>query len=316
MKREKRYRTYSDFLNEHFAFRVQKLPIDAGFTCPNRDGSKGWGGCVYCNNHSFNTSYCNPSLRVAEQLKRGMQFFSGKYAGMKYLAYFQSHTGTYASMEHLAELYEEALSVSDVVGIVVATRPDCVNEDLLHYLKSLQRRCFVMLEYGVETLNDGTLMRINRCHDAAVSRSAMRLTHEYGIPQCAHLILGLPGESTDDMLHTVEEMAAQPVGVVKFHQLQVIRGTALEMMMRMGTLSDEAMKITNFSLADYLALCGEVVRRLPPSMAIERFVSESPRHLLVSPKWGVKPDKFNAMLDEYLQKKDIYHNIVLNKLCA
>lgn len=306
MKLDKRYRTYSDFLNEHFTFRVQKLPIDVGFTCPNRDGTKGRGGCIYCNNHSFNTSYCNPSLRVADQLKRGMQFFSGKYAGMKYLAYFQAHTGTYALLGHLSELYDEALSVNDVVGIVVATRPDCVSEELLLYLKNLQRRCFVMLEYGVETLNDTTLTLINRCHDAAVSKWAMRLTHEYSIPQCAHLIFGLPGECTDDMLHTVDEMAALPVDVVKFHQLQVIRGTALEKMLRMGTLCDNTMKMKHFSLTDYLALCGEVVRRLPSSIAIERFVSESPHHLLVSPKWGVKPDKFKAMLDEYLQENDIY----------
>ncbi|MDD7749096.1 MAG: TIGR01212 family radical SAM protein, partial [Bacteroidales bacterium] len=192
MKQPKLYRTYSDFLNEHFAFRVQKLPIDAGFTCPNRDGTKGVGGCIYCNNQSFNTSYCNSALSLTEQLERGMRFFSGKYEGMKFLAYFQSHTGTHASLERLKALYAEAVAVDDVVGIVIATRPDCVSNELLGYLREFQQRCFVMLEYGVETLNDSTLQFINRCHDAATSVSAIKLTHEYGIPQCAHLILGLP----------------------------------------------------------------------------------------------------------------------------
>ncbi|MDO4510250.1 MAG: TIGR01212 family radical SAM protein [Bacteroidales bacterium] len=299
---QQRYRTYSQFLNEHFSFRVQKLPVDAGFTCPNRDGTKGVGGCIYCNNQSFNTSYCHPSLSVREQLERGKQFFAGKYPGMKYLAYFQAHTGTHASLDRLKSLYEEAAAVSDVVGIVIATRPDCVQEELLQYLHALQRRCFVMIEYGVETLCDSTLSAINRCHDAAASVAAIRLTAQYGIPQCAHLILGLPGESRGDMLSTVDAISALPVDVVKFHQLQVIRGTMLERKISAGEMPG----FRCFTLEEYLDLCAEVIERISPSIAIERFVSESPSALLVMPKWGVKPDKFKAMLHEILAQRKIF----------
>lgn len=298
----KRYRTYSDFLDEHFAFKVQKLPIDAGFTCPNRDGTKGVGGCIYCNNQSFNTSYCNPSLSVTEQLMRGKSFFFGKYPNAKFLAYFQSHTGTHAPLEHLKSLYEEAVAVDDVVGIVIATRPDCVSEALLSYLQQLQSRCFVMIEYGIETLNDKTLSLINRCHDSVASISAIELTNQYGIPQCAHLILGLPGESQDDMLSTIDRISLLPIDVVKFHQLQVIKGTVLEKQISMG----EVNTFKCFSLDDYITMCGEVVKHLSPKIAIERFVSESPSDLLVSPKWGVKPDKFKALLEAYLEKSGIF----------
>lgn len=280
---------------------MQKLPIDAGFTCPNRDGTKGVGGCIYCNNQSFNTSYCNSALSLTEQLERGKRFFSGKYEGMKFLAYFQSHTGTHASVERLKALYAEAVAVDDVVGIVIATRPDCVSNELLGYLRVLQQRCFVMLEYGVETLNDSTLRIINRCHDVATSVSAIKLTHEYGIPQCAHLILGLPGESQHDMLHTVDVISSLPVDVVKFHQLQVVKGTALEKILNSGQIDD----FRCFTLDEYLALCAEVVKRLSPKIAIERFVSESPADMLISPKWGIKPDKFKSMLEKYL----IQHHI-------
>lgn len=306
MNQPKPYRTYSDFLKEHFAYKVQKLPIDAGFTCPNRDGTKGVGGCVYCNNQSFNTKYCNRALSVSEQLRQGMRFFGGKYEGGKYLAYFQSHSCTYAPLERLKSLYEEALAVDDVVGIVVATRPDCVSESLLAYLQRLQRRSFVMLEYGVETLNDATLQLINRCHDAAASVRAIELTHQYGIPQCAHLIFGLPGESVGDMLRTVDLISALPVDVLKFHQLQVVKGSALERIAECGLdgVTDKPVKC--FALDEYLALCAEIVGRLSAHVAIERFVSEAPAHMLIAPKWGVKPDKFKAMLDRYLAQHGIF----------
>lgn len=298
----KRYLSYSDFLNEHFAYKVQKLPIDAGFTCPNRDGTKGVGGCIYCNNQSFNTSYCNSSLSVTEQLERGKSFFSGKYPNTKFLAYFQAHTGTYAPIERLKSLYEEALAVDDVVGLVIATRPDCVTEELLSYLHQLQSRCFVMIEYGIETLNNKTLPPINRCHDSAASIYAIELTNQYGIPQCAHIILGLPGESQHDMLSTIDRISQLPVDVVKFHQLQVIKSTKLEKMISSGEINN----FNCFSLDDYITLCGEVIKHLSPKIAIERFVSESPSNLLISPKWGVKPDKFKALLEAYLEKSDIF----------
>ncbi len=270
---QKRYRTYSDFLSERFAYKVQKLPVDAGFTCPNRDGTKGVGGCIYCNNQSFNTSYCNSSLSITEQLERGKRFFSGKYPGAKYLAYFQAHTGTHAPLERLKALYEEAAAVEDVVGIVIATRPDCMSDELLAYLRQLQQRCFVMIEYGVETLVDRTLQLINRLHDSATAISSIRRTHDYDIPQCAHIILGLPGELKDEMLGTVDTLSQLPIEVVKFHQLQVIKGTVLARWLA----DDRAEQVKCFTLDEYIALCAEVVRHLSPGIAIERFVSDRRR---------------------------------------
>lgn len=289
---------------------MQKLPVDAGFTCPNRDGTKGVGGCIYCNNQSFNTSYCNAALSVTEQLERGKRFFAGKFSDMRYLAYFQAHSGTYAPLERLKCVYEEALAVDDVVGIVVATRPDCVSEQLLSYLQSLQRRRFVMLEYGVETLCDATLRQINRWHDAAASVRAIEQTHRHGLPQCVHLILGLPGETTADMLRTVDQISALPVDVVKFHQLQVIKGSALAKMMIEGELGAD---FKCFTLNDYIALCGEIVGRLAPHIAIERFVSEAPSHMLIAPKWGVKPDKFKDLLERHLAENRIFQKNATKK---
>ena len=297
------YRTYADFLGEHFPFRVQKLPVDAGFTCPNRDGSKGVGGCIYCNNRSFSTSYCVSSLSVTEQLEKGKRFFAGKYPSAKYLAYFQSHSGTYAPLEHLKALYEEAMAVSDVVGIVIATRPDCVSEPLFQYLKELQRRCFVMLEYGVETLHDATLRLINRCHDAEAAIFAIQATHAAGIPQCVHLILGLPGESREQMLHTVRTISDLPVEVVKFHQLQILKHTALAQMLPEISASHP---ILPFTAETYIDLCGDIIRYLSPRIAIERFVSESPGALLLSPKWGIKPAQFHSLLHQYLENHHIF----------
>lgn len=301
----KHYRTYADFLREHFTVRVQKLPVDAGFTCPNRDGSKGRGGCIYCNNHSFVTSYCHTHQSVTQQLEQGKQFFAGKYPQMKYLAYFQGHTGTYGALHHLKSLYEEALAVPGVEGVVIATRPDCVDTDLLAHLQTLQERCFVMMEYGVETLHNATLRLINRCHDAEASISAIKATHAAGIPQCVHLILGLPGETHAMMLHTIRTISALPVDVAKFHQLQILKHTPLAQFIDDAEWT-HSHRLHPFTLPEYIALCAEVVRHLSPGIAIERFVSESPAELLLSPKWGVKPDKFQHLLHQYLEENNIF----------
>lgn len=285
------YRDYSSFLTLHFSCKVQKVAIDGGFTCPNRDGTKGTGGCIYCSNRAFSPAYCSPAMSVTAQIEAGKRFLAHKYPHMHYLAYFQAHTGTYAPLSRLKALYEEALNVDGVVGLVISTRPDCVDEPLLSYLQQLAQRTFVMLEFGIETAHDRTLAAINRCHTWAQSRRAINAAAHHRLPVCAHLILGLPGETKDDMVSTVRAISALPVAVVKFHQLQVIRGTRLEQE-----------ELTFPTAQEYARLCAHLVTWLRPDIAIERFVSESPVSLLVAPRWGLRPQVFNFMVEDLLNQ--------------
>lgn len=298
MSGNKPYRDFSDFLHERFPFKVQKIAVNAGFTCPNRDGTKGTGGCTYCNNLTFNPAYCSPSLPVAEQIERGRQFFSRKYPEMKYLAYFQAYTNTYGELPTLRRLYEEALNCADVEGIIIGTRPDCMPEHLLDYLSDLSKRTFVLIEYGAETASDTTLRLINRGHTWGDTADAVRRTHSRGIPCGLHLILGLPGETEDDMLHTVDLVSALPVSVVKFHQLQLVKGTRLARQVASGELS-----VARWSVDEYIRLCLKTIRRLRPDIAIERFVSQSPDSLLISPRWGLKNHEFTDLLHKALRTR-------------
>lgn len=295
---EKPYRDFADFLHERFSdFKVQKIAINAGFTCPNRDGSKGIGGCTYCNNQTFNPEYCRPSLSVAEQVEQGKAFFSRKYPDMKYLAYFQAYTNTYGDIQRLQSLYEEALGCTDVVGLIIGTRPDCMPDDLLRYLKDLSQRAFVMVEYGAESANDSTLKLINRGHTWADTVDAVTRTHAAGIACGLHLILGLPGETVDDMLHTVDQTSLLPIDTVKLHQLQIIRGTRLARQVAAGEVT-----VAAWDVAEYIDLCVKIVARLRRDIAIERFVSQSPADLLISPRWGLKNYQFTNLLHNALRK--------------
>ena len=227
MTERKRYREFGDFLRERFPFKAQKIAINAGFTCPNRDGSKGRGGCTYCNNQTFNPGYCQTDKSVADQLAEGVRFFSRKYPEMRYLAYFQAYTSTYGEQERLERLYEEALSYPGVVGLVIGTRPDCVPDRLLDYLARLSEQVLVLVEYGVESTLDRTLRRINRGHDFAEAEEAIRRTAARGIAAGAHLILGLPGESRDEILGHADRLSDLPLTTLKLHQLQLIRHTRM-----------------------------------------------------------------------------------------
>ena len=291
----KPYREYRDFLSEHFETKVQKIAVDAGFSCPNRDGSKGRGGCIYCTNKAFNPRYCDATMSVAEQIEAGKRFFGSKYHDMRYIAFFQAHTGTYAPLPVLQSLCEQALAVEGIVGLVIATRPDCVGNELLGYLAKLSHSAFVMIELGVESLHDATLRRINRCHDAACAVDAIHRIAAHGIPVGAHLIMGLPGETREQMLATVDSLVALPVSTIKFHQLQVLRDTRLAQMIEKGECG--AMQ---WSAREYARFCADLVAHVPKRIAIERFVSESPGSMLISPRWGLKPQQFNAMLRQYL----------------
>lgn len=298
MKKEKRYREFGDYLRERFSFKVQKISINAGFTCPNRDGSKGWGGCTYCNNQTFSPDYCHTEKSVSEQLEEGIRFFARKYPEMRYLAYFQAYTNTYGETQALIRKYEEALSYPGVEGLIIGTRPDCMPDELLDYLAALTHRAFVMVEYGVESTLDRTLERINRCHTYAEAEVAIRRTAERDIPVGAHLILGLPGESREEILGHADRLSRLPLTTLKLHQLQLIRNT------RMATEYRENPADFRFYSADeYIDLVIDFLERLSPRIIVERFVSQSPKELLLIPNWGLKNFEFTAKVNRRLKER-------------
>lgn len=285
----KPYRDFSDFLAVHFDGKMQKLSVDAGFSCPNRDGTKGKGGCSYCNNRSFSPAYTTRIGSVTGQLEAGKRFFSRKYPLMRYLAYFQSYTSTYDSdIDALMSLYEEACAVDGVEGVVIGTRPDCMPDRLLYRLKELP---WVMVEYGAESSHDATLALVNRCHKWCDTVDAVMRTHDAGLPCGLHLINGLPGEDEEMMLSTVEAVNHLPVDVVKFHQLQLLRGTRMAKDIEHGWYD-----IMRFTPESYASLCAAIVRRLRRDIAIERFVSQSPQELVIYPKWGLKNYQFTRLV--------------------
>lgn len=296
-----RYNDYGSFLQQHFAGKVQKISINGGFTCPNRDGTVGRGGCTFCNNQTFNPDYCRSELSVTEQLQEGIRFFARKYPTMRYLAYFQAYTSTYDNIDRLIARYEEALSVEGVVGIIIGTRPDCMPPALLDYLAQLAQRTFVTVEYGVESTIDTTLQRINRGHDYASAVEAITRTAQAGIITGAHLILGLPGESRNDMLSHASRLSQLPLHTIKLHQLQLIRGTV------MG--NEYEIHPQQFDIPDidtYIDLAIDFTELLRPDIVIERFVSQSPAELLLAPHWGVKNHEFTARLLRRMRERDAY----------
>ena len=299
------YRDYSDFLKELFPVKMQKLTVNAGFSCPNRDGTLGRGGCSYCNNASF--SPWLGAADVASQLEKGKLFFGKKYPDMRYLAYFQSYTNTHADIRRLMALYNEAISVDKVDGLIIGTRPDCVSDELLKALACMGKP--VIMEYGAESSHNATLELVNRCHTWEQTEDAVMRTVEAGLPVGLHFIMGLPGETEEMMLQTVERVATLPVGTVKFHQLQIIRGTVLEREAVCDTACGGFMfrgaQIKSFSVEEYVELCVKIVatlRRLNPGIAIERFTSQAPAELLVSPRWGLKNYQFVNLLHNRLAR--------------
>ncbi len=299
-----RYNSYNETLRRRFGCRVQKISINAGFTCPNRDGVKGRGGCTFCNNQTFFPEYCVPQKSAVQQMEEGIWFFR-RYEGQKYLAYFQAYTSTYAPLEVLRGLYEPVLEMEGVAGIVVGTRPDCVDGRVLDYFAELSRRCYVMIEYGVESTDDATLRRINRGHDFATSVRAIEETARRGIGVGAHLILGLPGESEETMMSHAEAVSRLPLDMVKLHQLQIVRGTA---MAAEYEVAPERFRL--FSADEYIGLCAEFLARLNPRIGVERFVSQSPKGMLIAPDWGIKNYEFVARLERELERRDVRQGMI------
>lgn len=289
------YNDYGTWIRRRFPFRVQKIAVDAGFSCPNRDGSIGTGGCIFCDNRTFNPAYCDSRHSIRRQIEEGKAFFSRKYPDMKYLAYFQAYTNTYAPVDRLRRMYEEALDVEDVVGIVIGTRPDCVSGELLDYLEDLSRRTFVIVEYGIESANDDTLRRINRGHTFECARKAVEQTAARGITTGGHVIIGLPGEDAEESLRQATVISSLRLDILKIHQLQIIRGTRLAQM-----YAREPFHL--YTPEEYISVVTAYLQRLRPDLVLERFVSQSPKELLIAPQWGLKNHEFADMLANHLRK--------------
>lgn len=296
----KRYNSFIGYFKRRYGERLQKIVLDAGFTCPNRDGKVGTGGCTYCNNAAFHPSYSTAGKSLHQQMDEGIEFHKVRYRTTEhYLAYFQSFSNTYAPLERLKELYEEALSHPQVVGIVIGTRPDCVDEEKLDYLASLARSHVVVVEYGIESCYDGTLARINRGHDFETARRAVMMSAERGLDVGAHFILGLPGETRRMMLDSCSMINSLPLRSVKFHQLQIVRGTRME-----KEYEQHPEQFERFSLDGYIDFFTDMLERLRPDLCIERFAGEVPPRFVNETPWGlIRNVELLRLLDNHLEER-------------
>lgn len=301
MENETRYNDFAGFLSSIFPYKVQKISVNAGFTCPNRDGSKGYGGCTYCNNQTFNPEYCRTEKSVTEQLEEGKIYFAHKYPHMKYLAYFQAYTNTYGELKGLIQMYEEALKVEGVVGIVIGTRPDCMPDSLLDYLEELNKRTFLIVEYGIESTYNETLKRINRGHTYECTVEAVKRTAERGIRVGGHVILGLPGESKEMILHQPALLSELPLTTLKLHQLQLIKGTRMAY-----EFAKNPSYFHLYEADEYIDLVIDYIQLLRPDIVLERFVSQSPKELLIAPDWGLKNYQFTDKVKKRLRERDAW----------
>ena len=306
---ERRFNSYAAHFRRVFGLRMQKVTINAGFSCPNRDGKISTGGCTFCDNAAFTPSYCDSAKSITQQIDEGIEFHRKRYrTAQQYLAYFQSFSNTYAPLERLRECYDEALAHPDIAGIVVGTRPDCVDEQKLDYFAELSRKKYVTIEYGVESCYDETLRRINRGHDFATAERAIRMTAERGIHCGAHFILGLPGESDEMLIEQVERINALPLTTVKFHQLQLFRGTALA-----REWDEHPERFRFWTIEEYLDLFVEILRRLRPDIVVERFAGEAPPRYHHTEGWGlVRNEQLLAMLDKRLEQRGVHQGDIFN----
>lgn len=293
-----RYHTYRDYSNKVFGGRAQKVSVNAGFTCPNRDGSKGIGGCAFCNNSTFNPDYCDPEQSVTAQINRGIEFFK-KYKSETFLAYFQAYSNTYGDTQHILNLYNEALSHSSISGIVIGTRPDCLSDDLLNALSDIAQRKYVAIELGVESCYNTTLELINRGHSWEDSISAIHRIHCAGIPVGVHMIMGLPGETREQMLHEASLLSQHPITFLKLHQLQVVKGSLFG-----RQYMSNPSQFRFFTASEYIDFCIDFIERLNPNIVIERFISQAPKDLVLAPFWDIKNFEFVHQLEKRIIERN------------
>ncbi len=312
---ERRFNAYSNYFRKIFGGRMQKLSINAGFTCPNRDGTKGTGGCTFCNNDAFSPSYCVAERSISNQIDMGISFHERRYKNPPaYLAYFQSYTNTYAPLDELVEKYRESLDHPAIRGIIIGTRPDCINDELLDYLAGISGDHYLAVEYGVESCYDKTLKRVNRGHDFACSVSAIERTADRGINTGAHFIFGLPGESGEDMMNEAAIISGLPLKTVKFHQLQIIKGTEME-----KDFHENPEDFTFFSWDEYREFFINFMEMLNPEIIIERFTGESKPGMISNPGWGgLRSEEMVRMIEQRMEQLDtwqgrLYKPVTLEK---
>lgn len=299
----RRFNAYSDYLKKEYGYRIQKLSVNAGFGCPNRDGTKGYGGCVYCNNQAFNPSYCEAEKTITRQLEEGKSFHAWRYRHTtRYMAYFQAFSNTYAPLETLRERYEEALSVPDVIGLAIGTRPDCIDEHILDYLQKLSEKYFIHLEMGIESCYDKSLAWMHRGHDFECARKAFSMAAERGLSTGTHLILGLPGESREEELEEAGILSQMPIGTLKLHQLQIIRQTALE-----TEYAEHPGRFRFFRLEEYIDFVIDFLERLSPEIRMERFAGEAPPRFQAGPTFGnIRTDKVLQLLEKRMEERQTF----------
>lgn len=299
----RRFNSYSNYFKREFGGRVQKLTIDAGFTCPNRDGTVATGGCTYCNNDAFNPSYCTPSKSITQQIDEGIEFHAVRYRRAdRYLAYFQAFSNTHAPLDKLEKLYTEALANPKIIGLVIGTRPDCVDEQKLDYFQELSKKYYIALEYGVESCYNKTLELINRGHNFEKSVWAIEETHRRGIKTGAHIIFGLPGESREEMMAEAAILSKLPLNTIKFHQLQIIKGTTMELQYQQNPSM-----FNLFGMEEYFNFMVDFLEQLNPNFVVERFTGEAPPRYLATPPWGnYRTDQLMVMLEKILEQRNTW----------
>ncbi len=299
---DRRLNAYSEYLKKRFGGRVQKVAINAGFTCPNRDGTKGVGGCTFCNNDAFNPSYCVADKSVEKQIREGIAFHKKRYKrATNYLAYFQAYSNTYAPLKKLKTIYQPALIHPDIIGLVIGTRPDCIDIEKLKYFRDIAESKYVILEFGIESCYDETLKRINRGHSFREVQEAVQMTCEMGIKTGGHLIFGLPGESREQMLAGVEIISNLLLDNIKFHQLQIFKGTKME-----SEFHDRPEDFCLFGFEEYVEFCIDYVERLNPRFVIERIAGESPPRFIVTNVWNKRYDQILNYFEKRMQERNTW----------
>ena len=294
-----RYRSFGTFMRTEFGFTVYKVNVDAGFTCPNRDGTLGLSGCIYCNNDSFRPNSCKPTLSLAEQIGNGMLHIKKRYKANKFIVYFQPYTNTYAPLETLRELYTEALKQPDIIGLAIGTRPDAVDEQKISMLEELAQKHFILIEYGLQSIYDKSLTFINRGHDYAAFLKAVNMTRDRGIHIGAHLIAGFPTETRDEMLAMAEEISSLPIGFLKVHQLQIIKDTPLADMYKGNPFY-------TFGYGEYLDFVVDFIERTSPDVVFQRLFATAPDSILIAPDWGKSRHRMLSDIEKKLEARDTY----------
>ncbi|MGB2692708.1 MAG: TIGR01212 family radical SAM protein [Thermodesulfobacteriota bacterium] len=301
-----RYNTYRPYIKEKLGYRVNKLSVDMGFTCPNRDGNLAIGGCVYCNNDSFVPPYARARFSMDEQVSNGMEYLRKRFKAEKFIIYFQSYTNTYDSVEKLEEMYRKALAYDDVIGLAVGTRSDCVDEEKLDMFEELAKDYYVSLEYGIESIYDKTLEFMNRGHDYQSVLDAIEMSKGRGFEIGAHIIVGMPTETKEEMLQMADEVSSLGIDVFKVHNLHIVRNTPLARMYK-------AEPFELFGFKEYITFIVDFLERISPDMIIERLFTDTPHQLLIAPDWGKSHLQILQAIEAELEKRDTFQGRLYQK---